>query len=146
MKKTELEWKKTVSQCFRGREENVVTDQYLKPFLASLILSINSEITLGKKRYEWGGSANSYESSLTEFGEFSALGFEVTDVVMEKKKTNTITFQLRWCNLPPQVSVLPYDVIYLSLGQWVVIFNKKGSYIAYVKLKNCFNVVLNYMS
>ena len=86
MKKTELEWKKTVSQCFRGREENVVTDQYLKPFLASLILSINSEITLGKKRYEWGGSANSYESNLTEFGEFSALGFEVTDVVMEKKK------------------------------------------------------------
>ena len=59
-------------------------DQYLKPFLASLIFSINSEITLGKKRCEWGGSANSWVQF--EFGEFSALGFEVTDVVMEKKK------------------------------------------------------------
>ena len=67
----------------------------------------------------------------------------------KKKKggqKKTTTFQLRWCDLPPEVSVLPYDVIYLSLGQWVVIFNKKGSYIAYVRLKACFNVVLNYMS
>lgn len=140
------EWKKTDSQCFWGREENVVTEQYLKPFLASLILSINSEITHEKKRCEWGGSANSYESSLLEFGELCALGFEVTDVVMENKKTKTVTFQLRWCDLPPAVSVLPYDVMYLSLGQWVVIFNKKGSYIAYVSLKNYFNFVLNYMS
>ena len=116
----------------------MVTEQYLKPFLASLILSINSEITHEKKRCEWGGSANSYESSLPEFGELCALGFEVTDLVMENKKTKTVTFQLRWCDLPPAVSVLPYDVMYLSLGQWVVIFNKKRELHCLCKLKKLF--------
>lgn len=54
---------------------------------------------------------------MIEFGEFFSLGFEVTEMVMDKKKKKKTLFAVKLFDLPSEATVLPFNGTYLNSKQ-----------------------------